>query len=224
MTVRCAGLLLLAVGACAVEGRLPVDPGVTFAAHRVHAGFVIDAMQGGQAERLETPRWLRLPGEATFVLSDRTARTEALWIGGPGSVTVRRTLSADSPIVGRVVPSWDDNAIRIAIEPAGGPPFRTDVFSREDVGGGLTVLSRIPPLSIDLMGTYRAALRDAGGRPVGWIRVAIGLHQPSPEMYEARLPPEIDEGLAAASAAALGEEIAWIEDHTYDVYAGPLER
>jgi hypothetical protein len=218
VTARCA-CLLLAAGACAVEGRLPVDPGVTFAAHRIHAGFVIDAMQGGQAERLETPRWIRLPGEATFVLSDGAARTEALWIGGPGSVTVRRTLSADSPIVGRIVPSWNDNAIRIAIQPAGRPPFRTDVFAREDAGGGLSVLSRIAQLSIDLVGTYRAALRDDRGRPVGWIRVAIGIHQPSPEMYEARLPPEVNEGLAAASAVALGEEIDWIEDHTYDVYS-----
>ena len=30
----------------------------------------------------------------------------------------------------------------------------------------------------------------------------------------------MDEGLAAAWAAAMSNEIDWIEDHTYDVYGG----
>jgi hypothetical protein len=50
--------------------------------------------------------------------------------------------------------------------------------------------------------------------------VSWSTHQSAPEMYEGILPPGIDEGLAAASAAALGEEIDWIENHTYDVYRG----
>jgi hypothetical protein len=216
-----AGILLVVGGGCApATERLAVEPGVTFAAHRVHAGLMIDAMRNGEPALLGPATWLRLPGEATFVLSDGDARGEALWVRGPGAVVVRRTDSADSPIVGTVVPSWDNNAIRIAIDPAGGPAFRTDVFTREDIGGGVSTLTRIAQLAIDLNGTYRAAVRDPGGRQVGWIRVAVGLHQPAPEMYTAVLPPEIDEGLAAASAAALGEEIDWIEDHTYDVYAG----
>ena len=221
VTACCAGLLLVAGEGCApATALLPVDPGVTFAAHRVHAGFVIDTMRGGEPACLAPPRWLRLPGEATFALSGAGAGEEALWVGGPGQVTVHRTLSSESPIVGTIVPSWDNNAIRIAIEPAQGGPFTTDVFAREDVGGGVSVLSRLAQLSIDVPGTYRATLRDPAGRPVGWIRVAIGLHQAAPEIYAAVLPPDIDEALAAASVVALGEEIDWIEYHTYDVYGG----
>ncbi len=123
-------------------------------------------------------------------------------------------------MVGAVEPSWENNAIRLALKPAGHPALRTDRFGREDIGGGMTVLGRTAQLSIEVPGVYRATLRDSDGRVVGWLRVSIGLHQPSPEMYEAVLPPDVDEGLAAASAVALSSEIDWIEDHTYDVYGG----
>ena len=160
---------------------LSVDPAVSFAAHRVHAGLMIDAMRGGEPALVRSATWLRLPGDATFVLSVGMAEGEGLWVGGPGSVTVRRTRAPDSPVVGTVAPSWDNNAIRLAIEPVGHSAYRTDVFARED-GGGVSVLSRLAQMSIDVFGTYRAVLRDSAGRPAGWIRVAIGLHQPAPEI------------------------------------------
>jgi hypothetical protein len=215
-----ATLLLLVAGCVGPASRLPPDSGVTFAAHLVHGGFMIDEMRGGEPTVLVLPRWLTLPGSPKLVVSDGPAQGEALWLGGPGRATVRRGLAADSALVGRIEPSWENNAIRLAIEPVAGPAFRSDTFVREDVGGGMSSLSRLAQLSIDVPGTYRAAIRDRGGRVVGWLRVAVGLHQPAPEIYEGVLPPGVDEGLAAASAAALSEEIAWIEDHTYDVYGG----
>jgi hypothetical protein len=216
-----AALVSLLIGACAPTAqRLPADPDVTFAAHRVHGGLMIDEMRGGEAGFLGPASWLRLPGEPAYVLTMGASRGEGLWLRGPGDVVVRRTLSRDSAVVGAVEPSWENNAIRFALERAGRPALRTDLFVREDIGGGLSVLSRIAQLSIEVPGVYRATLRDSDGRAVGWLRISIGLHQPSPEMYDAVLPPDVDEGLAAASAAALSSEIDWIEDHTYDVYGG----
>jgi hypothetical protein len=200
--------------------RLPPDPGVTFAAHRVHGGLMIDEMRGGEAGFLGPASWLRLPGEPAYVMTMSASRGEGLWLEGTGDVVVRRTRSRDSAVVGAIEPSWENNAIRIALERTGRPTLRTDLFAREDIGAGMSVLGRIAQLSIEVPGVYRATLRDSEGRPVGWLRVSIGLHQPSPEMYEAVLPPDVDEGLAAASAAALSSEIDWIEDHTYDVYGG----
>ena len=216
-----AALVSVLTGACAPTAqRLPADPGVTFAAHRVHGGLMIDEMRGGEAVLLGPASWLRLPGEPAYVLTMGASRGEGLWLLGPADVVVRRALSRDSAVVGAVEPSWKNNAIRLALERAGRPALRTDRFVREDIGGGMSVLGRTAQLSIELPGVYRATLRDSAGRPVGWLRVAIGLHQPSPEMYEAVLPPDVDEGLAAASAVALSNEIDWIEDHTYDVYGG----
>jgi hypothetical protein len=117
-----------------------------------------------------------------------------------------------------VRPSWEDDAIRLTIATTGEAVLRTDTFVREDQGAGPSVLSRLAQVSTDVDGTYRATLRAPGGKPVGWLRVEVGLHQPARVIYEAVLPPGVDEGLAAACAAALGEEIDWIEDHTYDVY------
>jgi hypothetical protein len=181
---------------------------------------MVDAMRGGNPTLLTAPAWLRLPGEPALVIRDGPEKGEALWLKGPGRVTVRRNVSSDSALIGRIEPSWENNAIRLTIEPAGGRRLRTDVFTREDLGAGTAALSRLAQLSIDVHGTYRATLREAGGRPVGWLRVAVGLHQPAPEMYEGVLPAEVDEGLAAAAAAALDQEIDWIENHAYGVYRG----
>jgi hypothetical protein len=181
---------------------------------------MIDEMHGGEPTLVGPPSWLRLPGAATYVMPEGSDRGEGIWLAAPGRAVVRRTLASDSPLVGVVEPSWDDDAIRLALEPVGHPRLQSDVFAREDVGGGMSVLGRMAQLSIDVVGTYRAALRDPAGSPVGWMRVAVGLHQPAPEMYEAVLPPDVDEGLAAASAAALESEIDWIEDHAYDPYGG----
>ena len=214
-----AAVVSLLVGGCVPTAqRLPADPDVTFAAHRVHGGLMIDKMRGGEAGFLGPASWLRLPGEPAYVLTMGTGRGEALWLLGPADVVVRRTLSRDSAVVGAIAPSWQDNAIRLALERAGRPALRTDLFVREDIGGGMTVLGRTAQLSIEVRGVYRATLRDSDGRAVGWLRVSIGLRQP--EMYEAVLPADVDEGLAAAWAAAMSNEIDWIEDHTYDVYSG----
>jgi hypothetical protein len=72
----------------------------------------------------------------------------------------------------------------------------------------------------ELYGAYRAALRSGDGTQVGWLELKIGDEQPSPVMYDAALPSEIDEGLAAATAAALGREYTWIDRHTLEAKPG----
>jgi len=67
-------------------------------------------------------------------------------------------------------------------------------------------------------------LHAPDGTAVGWLQVLSGGDQPAPVMYQAVLPSDIDEGLAAASAAALGEEIAWIQDHTLASVPGLADR
>lgn len=208
----------LTTAGCAIAvTRIPPDPGVTFAAHAVHAGLMVDEMQGGTPTLLRPPSWITLFGGPKLVVRDGPERGEALWLKGPGRATVRRGLTRECPLVGRIEPSWDNNSIQLAIEPANGPSLKTGVFRRAGFGGGLATLNRLAQLTIDVTGTYRATVRDSAGRAVGWLQVAVGPDQ-APEIYEGVLPPEVDEGLAAASAAALSEEIDWIEAHAYDVY------
>jgi hypothetical protein len=170
-------MVSLLIGACTPTAqRLPADPDVTFAAHRVHGGLMIDEMRGGEAGFLGPASWLRLPGEPIYVLTIGASRGEGLWLLGPADVVVRRTPSRDSAVVGAVEPTWENNAIRLALEPAGRPALRTGLFVREDIGGGMSVLGRNAQLSIEVPGVYRATLRDPDGRAVGWLRVAQEHH------------------------------------------------
>jgi hypothetical protein len=215
--------IALAVAGCGTgPARLPVDPGATFAAHLVHGGFAVDAMPRGEPTVLAPAHWLRLPGQAAFVVAAGSARGEGIWVTRPGGALVRRSIDRHAAVLGRVEPSWENNAIRLTIEPATGAPIRTGSFRREEVGGGVSVLSRNAQMNVDLPGSYRATLRAADGSPVGWIRVRLGLHQASPEMVDADFPPGVDAGVAAACVVALDAEVDWIETHTYDVYRPSL--
>ena len=73
---------------------------------------------------------------------------------------------------------------------------------------------------IDVRGTYQAALRDAKGAPVGWLRVRVGPYLPAPRIFEGVVPAAVDPALSAAAAVALDAEIDWIEAHALDVYRG----
>jgi hypothetical protein len=153
------------------------------------------------------------------VVQGGSASGEGIWVEGPGRAVVRRSEASDARLVGRVEPFWGDEAIRLVIEPARGVPLWSDVFSREP-GWGHSELTRHVEHDDELYGAYRATLRSRDGTPVGWFEMRIGDEQPSPVMYQAVLPPQIDEGLAAASAAALGREYKWIDQHTLEAIPG----
>jgi hypothetical protein len=215
-------LVFMAVAVGHAEPALSATP--TFAAHEVHGGLAIDHMDGGMTAVATAPAWIRLPGKPDFVVKDGKGEEAALWITAPSSVVVRKGASTDSPIDGRVEPRWDDEAIRLRIEPAHAAALESDVFEREDLGAGPRELSRTALLSTDVQGSYRAVLRDPAGKPVGWMRVKVTTHGGSPTRFEAALPPEIDEGLAVASAAALGEEVDHIDAESYGAHRGPMRR
>ena len=112
------------------------------------------------------------------------------------------------------------------IVPPDGHPIKSDVFARaaED-GGGTSVLTRDTHTNLDVRGRYRAALRDATGAEVGWLRLRIGPYERAPRIYEAKLPAGVSDPLAVAAVLSLASELDWIEGHTQNVYQndrGPL--
>src|SRR5262249_29881131 len=149
----------------------------------------------------------------------------AFWIDGNAGTTARAGLLASDRPLGQVRPTWDDNAIRLHLEPPGGEPIVSDVFARTEGGGGPPALTRDAQTILDLSGRYQAALRDATRAEVGWMKVRIGPYEPAPRIYEAKLPQGVSEELAVAAVLSLASEIDWIEGHTQNVYLkdrGPL--
>jgi hypothetical protein len=207
----------LAAGCAAIQHPVEVDPAATFAAHQERAVLVVDRFERGRAGHLGPASWIRTPGAPTFVLDVGGDQIAAMWIAG-SRVVVHRTTSETSALVGTVTPSWQDGAIRLALEPAGSPAFRTDLFVRNGAGGGPPVLSRVAQTVLDVRGTYEATVRDPGGASKGWLRVRIGPYLPAPRIYEAALPPEIPPEVVAGAVAALNAEIDWIEGHALNVY------
>jgi hypothetical protein len=226
-TSRIGGGRLLALALVTVLGGLApafADPAVseapTFAAHDVHGGLVVDRMEGHEPAVATAPSWLRMPGQPTLVVKDGDKEEAALWLTAPAEVVVRKAASTSAPLDGQVKPSWENESIRLTIEPANAPPLKSDIFVREDLDAGPRELTRRAALSTDVQGSYRALLRRPDGKPVGWLRVRVSAHGWSPVRYEAVLPPQVDEGLAVASAEALDSEIDWIRDEAYGVHRG----
>jgi hypothetical protein len=215
-----AAALVAASGCAATRRRAAVPPDATFAARQTPDGLAIDRPTNGGMAVVAPLGWLHRPGEPTFVLRDRTGERAGLWVAEVGHVIVRRGRTEDAPLLGRVVPSWEDGAIRLRLEPARGPAVLTDVFARTD-GAGPAVLSRLARSSAAARGTYRATLRREDGTPVGWLEVRVGGRQGAFVTYDGAFPPTIDEPLAAATAVALDSEIDWIDAHVRGVSRPP---
>jgi hypothetical protein len=197
-------------------------PETTFSAHAIHGGLAIDHMTGGEPTVLEPKGWFHWRGDPTLVM--RGGRHPlGLWLVATGHVVVRDGITEDSPVIGRVEPSWDNNAIRLTLHPADGPPIQSDVFQRVGTGTGRSVLTRLVDISPEVSGTYQAAMRTSDGAEVGWLRVTIG-GRPGSFLWQGDLPASVDEGLAAATAQALGSEVNFILDHVRGVSQPPERR
>ncbi len=214
-----------AVAGCVLPHEAPatIDPTVTFAAHESHGGIVIDRMQGGQPAVLVPRSSWRFWSGPVYLLDEGGVTGGALAVTSPAHVVVRPDLRADAPVIDRVEPDWENGAVRLTLEPASGPALRTDVFARTSGGAGPSALSRQAQLSLDVPGTYEAAIHSPDGHPAGWIRVSIDGRN-GPARYEAVLPPSVDEPLAAAAVQALSSEIAFIESTTPGVTRKSEER
>ena len=204
----------LAVSDCAPV-RLPaaeLDRDATFAAHRVHNGFLIDRLEGGGAGVVEPSRWLNWHREFRVRSEDDTLGDLALT--APGRVEVRAS-GATHP--DDIEPAWDDGAIRLTVHRATGEPLRFGPFER--IGGsGYSVLSRNAQTLLDVRGTYRATIVDAGGHPVGWWKLHI-TEPYQPRLFEGAVSG-VSPAVAAGLSVALNSEIDWIETQALDVYRG----
>jgi hypothetical protein len=217
-------LVLAMVCGCGVRA-VPLDSDATFAMHQENRTFVMDRPRSGAPAVVTAAEWLRLPGDPAWALRRNEQTRAAYWIDGNAGTIARAGLRSSDRPLGDVRPTWDDNAIRLHIEPSGGQPVTSDVFAATENGGGPDVLTRDTQTILDVRGRYQAALRDATGAQVGWMRLRIGPYQPAPRIYEAKLPAGVSEDFAVAAVISLASEIDWIEAHTQNVYQkdrGPL--
>lgn len=217
-----ATLLLSACGRS--PGPITPDPGVTFAAHLVARGFVVDRLRDGGSGTLEPPGLFSARrGPPTYLLQAAGGPRGGLWVVGQSRVLARPEPSTLAPVTGEAIASWNDGAISLSLHRGSGPPWKVGPFARQGGGTGPSVLSRNAQTVLDVRGNYRAALRDAGGAEVGWLRVRVSPYQRAARIYDAVLPDGVDDGLAAAAVVLLDEEIDWIEAHAIDVYRGTGE-
>ena len=191
-----------------------LNPEATFAAHQVHAGFVLDRLQRDASGVVEQAN-INWTGIAKFRVRTAEGTVGDLWLTAPASVTVRE---AGGRNAGDVAPAWDNGAIRFTLHPPTGSPLRLGPFERVGGGAGYSVLSRNALTLLDVAGIYRATVFDAHDQPVGWLEVKV-VEPFRPRVYEGLLPgtsPTAEAGLMLA----LNSEIDWIENHALDVYRG----
>jgi hypothetical protein len=214
---------LLATG-CGMR-TISLESDSTFAMHQENRVFVVDRSPSGTKSVVSAAEWVRLPGDPAWALSGNARTLAAYWIDGNAGTTARAgRLASDEPL-GTVSPSWDDQAIRLHIDPPDGVAVKSDVFARTDGGGGPLALGRTTRTILDLRGRYQAALRDASGAEVGWLRLRIGPYESAARICEATLPAGLDDRLGVAAVLSLAQEIDWIEAHALNVYEndkGPL--
>ena len=196
----------LAVAGCThpPAARLPVEPLVTFATHRDGDRFVLDRMRTGTTGVLDPPGRFRADYAPDFVFRADDATRAALWVFGRSHVLVRDDVSTTSRRRGEVVSDWEAGAIRLTLFAADGGVLRTDPFVARDGRPLARAASTARGTPTD--DVFRAAVRDKQGAEVGWLRVR------SPRVYDAVLPPTVDDALAAAAAVALDLEVVWIAD------------
>ena len=184
-----------------------------FAARETHRGLVIERA-GGPAARLAPNRTLfRRPSDPTFVYREGGAVTAAVWETGSSAV-VRSGTTESAPIVGRIVPSWNDNELMLSIEPAAGPAIRTTAFKRTS-GGGSDALDRDTSTREGLEGAYVATLTGKDGAKVG--SMSVDVDPESATSFTGDLPSVIPAPLAAAAAQAVDAEVAFIYESVIDV-------
>jgi hypothetical protein len=203
--------------ACSLAAVLASSAGAsTFSARETRRGLMV-AQAGGSTGKLVASAWFRHAGDPTYVYRDGEGVVAGVWDTGPDAAVVRKGTTEDAPVVGRIVPTWKDNALELSIEPTDGPAIRTTVFERPSGGGRL---ERGKSTREGLEGTYRATVRAGDGKDVGWMSVDI-----DPEggtRFAGDLPSTIPPPLAAAAAAAVDAEVASIYGNVVDV--NPLRR
>jgi len=212
--VVCGIVLALAAGCLPPWWHTPpLDPTVTFAAHRESRGLVIDRLNdAGSAELVaEGPPW-----DPSFRLERQHGRT-AVISSRNGRATVRLGEGASASLVGQVDAELDGGAIRFTLQPGPGEVVRTTVFHR--IGAQGETLRRSAKNILEVRGEYRADLTSASGALIGWLRVRVGKYQAYTRIYDGVVPSSIDGALVAATVQLLDAEIDHLEANVpNDVY------
>ena len=218
-------LSLVIVCGCGARA-IPLQSDASFGMHQENRTFVVDRPKSSPPALVTAAEWLRTPGDPAWALRRNGETLAAYWIDGNAGTTARAGRSMGARPLGEIRPSWDDNAIRLQIVPSDGQPLKSDVFARaESEGGGPPVLTRAAQTILDVRGRYQAALRDATGAEVGWLRLRVGPYERAARVYQAKLPAGVSNDLAVAAVISLASELDWIEGHTENVYQkdrGPL--
>jgi hypothetical protein len=192
-----------------------LDPQATFAAHQVHEGFLLDRVAGGDTGIVEPSMWINVEGIPRFRVRTTQGPQGTLRLTSPARVVIH---DAGARPAGDVVPSWDAGALHLTLQPAAGPPLRLGPFERIDGDSGYSTLTRNAQTSLDVQGTYRAAMGDAHDPKLGWLQVRIV------ESYGARLFQGVLPGVSPEQQAglvlALNSEIDWIENLVLDIHRG----
>ena len=189
----------------------PIDPAATFAAHSVHGGLTIDRIQGATSGRIVGGSFGR------FVAYADDAPIAVLRVTDLATVVARTTNDANAPPDVTVLPSWTADGIRLTVTSSAGT-LHTGQFVRTDGRAGMPTLARTGQTNLDVRGTFRADVMDAGGTPRGWFTVYV----PGPDTPRMFVGALADSPIAIgpAMALALVSELDWIDDHTIDVYRG----
>ena len=187
-------------------------PHATFAAYRTHDGLAIARAEGGAAGTVDAAGWsglapaYRVEVGGQVIGELRVPSTAQLEIRAPGAGTVQ----------GEIVPL---GRRRLAIRPTTGDALRTRSFRTVETTSGLSLITRNAQTNLDLRGTYRSDLRDAGDHVVGWLQVRVW--EPSGRrVYEAVFPPGFPVADATAAALSLDSELDWIRRYVLDTLRG----
>ena len=205
-------VVLGAVVAYGMATGAPAASAATFSAHETHRGLVIDRADGTTGS-LVANGWLRRPGEPALVYRDSGVAVASVWEAGRGGAVVRSGPTEKAPVLGRIVPAWNDDQLRLTIEPAGAAAVKTTVFERASGDGA--ALDRGTSTRESLAGTYRATLQSPGGGNTGWLSVDVDAEGAT--RFSGDLPPTIPPALAAAAAAAVESEVDFIYRSVVDV-------
>jgi hypothetical protein len=210
----------IAGAGCAIGSgyRVPLDPAANFAAHAEHRGIVVDRMADGQQAVL-VPNGRLFTHRPPFLLEEDERDVAALRYDGARLVVNDDGGGQDTARVGEVDPSWSHGAIHLTFHPIGHEPLHTGAFHR--VGwGSPELLGQQASNVLDMPGIYRAEVRDAQERPVGWMRVEIGRFGPVLRVYDGELPNSINGPLAVAGVEQIQSDIDWVEQHAINPYVG----
>src|SRR5436305_2082942 len=85
---------------------------------------------GSRPSMLMPNGFLRRPGDPTFVYREGGVAIAGVWESGPDAAVVRSGTTEKAPIIGRIVPAWNNDQLRLTIEPAGAAAVKTTVFER----------------------------------------------------------------------------------------------